>query len=649
MRPPVLLITAAIDLDDGDWFVDCWERAARAMCIGKAGDVRHGRVPGAALAERDEAVLAYGRTVQARRTSFRQQEDGSYVLFAGRIFNSSELQSRFGLSAIDHPADLYAAVHARAGLSADSCVVGDYAAVQWFPDRRKLRLVRSPTSSRPLHVWREGPRIVVSSLPGPILACGIPSRIDETYMGDELFLNKLDGRRSWYAGMHRVECGTWEEHDPAGETTRRYWSLKDVPEVRFRNDDDYVEALDDHFRTAVKLSMEGAKAPSISLSGGFDSQTVASYAVENLAPGQQLRSFTAVPVKQWIASQCDQTLTDESHHVRALCAMYPQIDARFVDGARLRYGERLQQHMLVGGWPSYNEPNTHWGHEALEQAVELGCDLMLTGDSGNVGFSYDGLTGYPTWLRTGRWLRLLREIAASDDPRPFWRKLLSLSVMPYVPVRWKRRIDANRAWRKPPFVSWCPLRPEWAAESGVISRADAVGYDFDFYSGSDARTDRDLALRDSASVSPEIELGFQLLYGVPSRDPTAYVPLLEFCVGVPDEQYLRNGVSRWLARRLMRGRVPEVVWSEKRRGRQASDWPGRFERDRDDLLVEMTRMKNDPRLAPVFDFDRMERALREWDGSASPQNVSALTIQCAIGRGVAAARFVNYVEGRNVS
>ncbi len=649
MHPPVLLINAAIDLDNGDWFADCWDRAVRALCIGKAGDVRHGRVPGAALAVRDEAIVARGRTVQARRTTFRQQDDGSYVLFAGLIFNAPELQSRFGLGPMDDPADLYAAVHARAGADVDRCVVGDYAAIQWFPDRRKLRLARSPTSAKPLHVWREGPRIVVSSLPGPILACGVPARIDETYMGDELILNKLDGRRSWYAGMHRIECGTWEEHGPAGETTRRYWSALDLPEVRFKRDEDYVEALDALFRTAVKVTMAGSKAPCVSLSGGFDSQTVTSYALENLAPGQKLPTFTGIPAREWAVQHFGPTFNDESGHVRALCAMYPQIDAHFVDGAQLRYGERLHKHMLVGGWPSYNEPNTHWGHEATEQAAEMGCDLMLTGDSGNVGFSYDGWTGFPTWLRTGPWSRLLREIAKVDDPRPYWRKLISLSVMPHVPLRWKRKMDANRKWRTSPFLSWCPLRPDWAVTSGVIARADAMGYDFDFYAGSDARIDRDVALREAASSSPEIELGFQLLYGVPARDPTAYVPLIEFCGGVRDEQYLRDGQTRWLARRLMRGRVPEAVWGEKRYGHQGSDWAGRFQRDRADLLAETIRMKNDPRLAPVFDFDRMERALREWDGSPSPNSMFADTIRHAIGRGVAAARFVNYVEGRNVS
>lgn len=649
MPPSVLLIAAAIDLADTDWFADGWDRAVRAMCLGKAGDVRHARVGGAALAARDEAVLPHGRTVQARRAVFRQSDAGSFTLFAGRIFNPKELQSHFGLPQIDDPADLYAEVHARAGDAADLRIIGDYAAIQWFPDRHQLRLVRSPTSSMPLHVWREGPKIIVSSVPGPILACGVTAAIDETYMGDELLLNNIDGRRSWYAGMHRIESGTSEVHDPAGERTRRYWTIRDAPDVRFKRDEDYVEALDELFGQAVVATMDGARAPAISLSGGFDSQTVASYAVGNLASGQRLHSFTAVPGREWVAEQPDHAFGDESGHVRALCAMYPQIDPHFIDGADLHYGERLQKHMLVGGWPSYNEPNTHWVHEGLETAAGLGCDMMLIGDSGNIGFSYDGLTGYPMWLRSGQWARLLREVARSSDPRPYWRKLLSLSVMPHVPVRWKRRIDRNRSWRKSPFATWCPMLPQWAEQSGAMSRAEAVGYDYDFYNGNDAQDDRDIALRETASGSPEIYLGFQLLYGVPMRDPTAYVPLLEFCGGVPIDQYLRDGQTRWLARRLMRGRVPEMVWGEQRRGRQASDWAGRFLRDRDDLLAETIRMKNDPRLSPVFDFARMEQALREWDGSSATNDAAHLTIKYAIGRGVAAARFVNYVEGRNVS
>nr|WP_281372415.1 asparagine synthase-related protein [Novosphingobium hassiacum] len=448
--------------------------------------------------------------------------------------------------------------------------------------------------------------------------------------------------------MHRVPSGTCEIHDPSGIRRRRFWSIGEVPEVRFATDSEYVEALDDLFEEAVRETMHGASTPAILLSGGFDSQAVASYAVGNLGDGTPLRSFTSIPMAGHITPDRPHVFGDESDHVRALCAMYPRIEPHFVDAADYTYGERQARHLLVGGWPALNESNVHWVHAAMERASGLGCDVLLTGNYGNAGFSYDGLTGYPDWLRSGQWARLLREIGKSPDERPFWRKLLSMAVMPHVPLAWRRRIDRHRRWRASPFTDWCSMREHYARQSGALARADAIGADIDFYDVRSSAEWRRSVAESLASLTPEIDLGFRLLYGLPSRDPTAYPPLLAFCAGVPDEQYLRDGQSRWLARRLLKGRVPDMVWQEERAGAQSLDWPVRFSRDRERLLGDLTAMKDDPRLADVFDLDRMIATLAEWDGTDHPASRSGTRINSGIGRGMAMARFVSFVEGRNV-
>src|SRR5262249_2649880 len=56
------------------------------------------------------------------------------------------------------------------------------------------------------------------------------------------------------------------------------------------------------------------------------------------------------------------------------------------------------------------------------------------------------------------------------------------------------------------------------------------------------------------------------------RDPTADVRLLEFCLAVPTEQFLHNGVLRSLARRALADRLPKQVLEEPRRGFQVADW-----------------------------------------------------------------------------
>src|SRR3546814_4147469 len=108
----------------------------------------------------------------------------------------------------------------------------------------------------------------------------------------------------------------------------------------------------------------------------------------------------------------------------------------------------------------------------------------------------------------------------------------------------------------------------------------------------------------SSDVCSSDLLGLRLLHGVGYRDPTLYRPLLELCIGIDDEQYLRSGTDRWLARRLLKGRVPESVRGERRAGRQAADWALRMTAERNVLTAELESMCADPWLATRLALDR---------------------------------------------
>ncbi len=650
MNDSDLLILATFNLGDGpDWFAEDWMRAVHGMTLGKAGEVRYGRMDGAVLAARLQRPSLSGKAGRARSHTFQRQQDGSYILLAGQIYESVDLAQRWGISANLPTAELYAAMHARFGDECDKHIVGDYAVIQWFPDDRRVRLARSPTSRMPLHVMRDGHRLIVCSLPGPIFAAGHRATINDDMLGDWLLLNARRPEQSWYKGLHRVPAAHIEIHDCGGTHTRRYWSIVDVAPVHFNRDDDYVAAVEEQFTRGMKALLRDANSPAVLLSGGLDSQAVASFAVPLLPDGEVLRSYTAIPVPGVAAWNRTWAFGDESDHVKALWAMHPQILPTFVDGANLRFGERLQSSLLLSGWPTYNEMNGHWGHAAYELAAGAGVDVMLGGSMGNASFSYDGLTGFPSWLAGGNWLRLLRELKAyRSDARPLWRKFASLALMPHMPRTLRRVVDRKRNWISSPFETWCPMREDYARSSGALERARNDGHDFDGYDIVSSREWRDDVVTGLLGGGPEISLGFTLLYGIPMRDPTAFQPLLELCGGIGDEQYLRGGVDRWLARRLLRGRVPEMVWNERRTGMQSSDWPVRFAREREEILAELNAMKGDSHIAEVFDLSRLTRDLQDWDGQDLPERRDSAKIKSGVSRAISTARFVKFVEGRNV-
>jgi asparagine synthase (glutamine-hydrolysing) len=61
-------------------------------------------------------------------------------------------------------------------------------------------------------------------------------------------------------------------------------------------------------------------------------------------------------------------------------------------------------------------------------------------------------------------------------------------------------------------------------------------------------------------------------WGIDVRDPTADQRLVEFCLNVPAGQYLKDGISRSLAKRAFADRLPRAVLNETKKGYQTVDW-----------------------------------------------------------------------------
>jgi asparagine synthase (glutamine-hydrolysing) len=96
------------------------------------------------------------------------------------------------------------------------------------------------------------------------------------------------------------------------------------------------------------------------------------------------------------------------------------------------------------------------------------------------------------------------------------------------------------------------------------------------------------------------------------RMPASDQRLFEFCIGIPEDQYLRQGCHRWLIRRALRGRLPDIVLNQQKSGAQAADWYPRLTRARSQIAEEMKRVAGNPDVAAVLDVRRLTALLDNW-------------------------------------
>ena len=88
--------------------------------------------------------------------------------------------------------------------------------------------------------------------------------------------------------------------------------------------------------------------------------------------------------------------------------------------------------------------------------------------------------------------------------------------------------------------------------------------------------------------------------------------MVEFCIGIPEDQYLRKGRDRWLIRRAMEGRLPDIVLNQKKCGAQAADWYPRLTRARNHIAEEVKRLAENPEVASILDMQRLNAILDNW-------------------------------------
>ena len=581
--------------------------------------------------------------------------DGRLLLFDGFLDHRRDLVGALGLA--PHEAGgwpdsaIFACAWHRWGEDSGLHVEGDFTAVAWDSGRRTLTVLCSPLRPPPLFFSIDHRRAIVASAPCAIFAWGdLPRRLNDAYLASDLILDYGDTRASFYEHVQSLRPGEALTVTPDAHRIRRYYALAErVEPVRLPRDPDYVEAAGELLRRAVDSALRATETPSVSLSGGLDSPAVAVTALELLGgrPGRApLVSFTAVPEPGWDGRVPGGWIGDEGPLVRKLGERYRALDTRFVDAAgldtdhwQMRMIERAELPVPIAG-------SLPWIHECRRSSRAAGRRTMLTGQSGNATLSFTGFPRLASLSCSGHWPTLLREALALPHgrfgpARPLLEHVVPRLLPRWAAVRWTRAAD----WRR-----HSPIHPEFARRMRVDERAREHRFGA-YVPGARSCLGGQIRMLThpyrQGHLGRSVRLALWTLHDVADRDPLGDRRLVEWCLGLPEEQYLHRGQSRRLVRRLMRDRLPAEILSAPG-GRQAADWHLRLGRSLPRLRSTFEDWRRDPEVAGRLDLDRLLRILDTWPATTPLQpadHPDHEVAQVGIGRALATGRFIRWVAG----
>jgi asparagine synthase (glutamine-hydrolysing) len=190
----------------------------------------------------------------------------------------------------------------------------------------------------------------------------------------------------------------------------------------------------------------------------------------------------------------------------------------------------------------------------------------------------------------------------------------------------------------PPWADIGAVQPAFARRVKLRAAARQSHIHKFFVRPFDPIQERSLILSSNTPYAGPIHQSYGAAFGLEVRDPTTDVRLLEYCFGIPNEIYTRDGGERMLVRRAMDGLLPpEVQWNTIR-GRQAADVALRLLDHRDEMNAVLARMATASIVTNYIDLAALRSAWEALETQVTPETAQQATTLLL--RGVLAGLFL---------
>lgn len=535
---------------------------------------------------------------------------GRFLLVADvRLDNRAELAACLGLNSgeVVSLSDAALVMHGveRWGEGVVDRLYGDFALAIWDSSERQLILARDPTGQRPLHYFAARDVVAFASMPRALWGVdGVPRAIDERRVAELVAELRPPAAATHYDSIKRVPSGHVVRVTADGTQTRRYWDPP-IRELRLASDDHYVAALRERIDRAVEARLRGADGLVAShLSAGYDSSTVTATAARLLQPSGKVLAFTSAPRAGFDGDVPRGRVADESPYAAVTAALYSNVEHIVVRSTGTSQLSLLDRAHELAQYPVGQLSNNIWWSAINEEASRRGARVLLTGQVGNHTFSASGLGLLADLIRQGKWVRWWKEARLVVKKGPArWRGVLANSFGPWMPKPLWIQINALMLGASTRANTPYLLVPHWARE---IDNSINPGRDTLPPKNSYA-----LRLALLQSIDPGAFRKAALAgWGIEERDPTADRALIEFCLSLPHDQLIKDGITRPLARRALADRLPHMILEDAPRGYQMADWHEAL--GQEEARREVERVERCPVASSIINVATLRAMVENW-------------------------------------
>lgn len=518
--------------------------------------------------------------------------------------------------------ELILLVYYKWGEETPKYLVGDFAFMIWDERNHRLFGARDFSGSRTLYYHRNPQRFAFCTTIEPLFTLpNVREQLNEQWLAEYLAISAavdtVDTSITPYLHIEQVPPSHSISVVGGRITLTRYCTLTSGEELKLKSNEDYVEAFQEVFREAVTSRLRTHLHVGSHLSGGLDSGAVVSFAAKAMREkNKQLHTFSYIPIKDFKDFTPKNLMPDESPFIKSTVDYVGGLKDHYLDFEGKDSFTEVDDFLEMLEMPYKYFENSYWIKGMFEQARDAGIGVLLTGGRGNLSISWGSeIDYYGILLKKLKWIKLFQEMDqySKNIGGPRLRRLpdVARAAFPFM--------DRFSQSGKFPTI----INPEFARRTGVYNKLSDYGLD---KTGWLAATNvYEQRRRHFADVfhwnsSNTLSAKLSLRYSIWQRDPTNDIRVIRFCLSLPEEQYVQNGLGRALIRRATKDYLPDQVRLNQRIfGVQGFDWVHRMIPHWDTFIDELQQLSKDKRVSEFLDVRVIKTALSKASEGARPE------------------------------
>ncbi|WNQ12677.1 lasso peptide isopeptide bond-forming cyclase [Paenibacillus aurantius] len=504
-------------------------------------------------------------------------------------------------------------------------LLGDFAFVIWDERSKVLFGARDFSGCRTLYYTRSQGRFAFSTTLRPLLNLPyINKKLNEQWLAEYLAISGsidvIDMGATVYENVEQLPPSHSIQVSADGVKLTRYCTLSPGKPLRLKSDEEYIEAFREVFNQAVSSRTRTYRGVGAHLSGGLDSGSIVGFAARMLKErNKQLHTFSYIPSKDFKDYTPKYLMPDERPYIQSTIDYIGGIQAHYLDFDGRNSLDEVDGMLDMMEMPYKFFENSFWLRGIFESAQQERMGVLLNGARGNLSISWgSALSYYALLLKRLQWIKLANELHQYSHKVGTARfRSLPLIARTAFPVM-DRFFPEETTYRFPTLIN-----PSFAERSKVFDKLREHGLDESgWYSGAGMHELRKKHYGElfhwnaTNTLSTKLSLRYSLRYA----DPTNDLRVIRFCLSLPDEQYVKNGMDRALIRRSTESVLPDKIRLNQRvRGVQGADWVHRLIPSWKLLTEELRHLRSDRTVMDYLDSSVVNRAIDKMSSNVRPE------------------------------